>query len=882
MKRFKIKFGLLMIGILFSWMSVSAQVPSLNLPANGAYCTRNITTFSWSLFPNTQYYRLQVAEDQSFTNIFFDRNLGSSNSQVVNCPHKESVYYWRIWAVNGPDSTSSEIRMFVTKSEGPATLSPLDGATCIDRTQLFAWMPMQGTTEYNIEISQSPIFNSFVVDSNVSSNTFSFQLPSYNTTYYCRVGGYYNSGTITDCLSEWSDTLTITTRLAPPNTVYPTNKGFGVPIDSALTWQMTSGSTGFDLVFSPDPNFVNNVTSYQGLTTNSQTFSVPNHNTMYYWKVTSLNTNCTSEESSTYSFKTGYAKTDINTPTNNITCQPLNTMFTWDAVNQASKYRIQVSKDSSFVGDAVVFNVNNITSTSYTLQLPSALTEYYWRVRADDTLNYGRWSEIWKLTTSLYTPDLASPADAATEVSIGALLEWTSVNSTTRYWVQVSKDAQFTPSAIIVDNDTLTNNSLLVVLPDYNTNYWWRVSSTFNECWSGFSEAYNFKSQKGYPDLTYPANGSTDEQLQFQFLWNEVFNATSYDVQISLNPNFTTLFKIRNGVPTNNWGVNGLQPNSVHYWRVRSNNEFGTSPWSPAYSFTTVNKGVKIPTHISIENGRVKTEAPVQLVWSEVEGATKYHLQVAVGNDFDDEDSFIVNSSTLTSTSYTLTTLEPYTDYFWRVAAINDSGSSAFSSPWYFKTIALVPSDKATLEAPINGSTGNALINLNFKWSSVPRAEGYAFEISTDPTFVDAAQQFIYSPIVWSTFALISNFDDNIIYHWRVRGWNEAGDGPWSDVSNFRTIDYSSIDINKNIFDTKISPNPAGNTMKATLNLPESGLVEFNLVSSSGLVLSTVNKMLNSGNNEIELDLQTIPSGSYFLLIKLGNESELRQLNVIK
>lgn len=75
------------------------------------------------------------------------------------------------------------------------------------------------------------------------------------------------------------------------------------------------------------------------------------------------------------------------------------------------------------------------------------------------------------------------------------------------------------------------------------------------------------------------------------------------------------------------------------------------------------------------------------LTWDAGEISTAYIVQVAVDEDFTDESDLIVND-TVETNSYTITGLDSYTNYVWRVASIcGRQGTSDFSAKSVFNTL---------------------------------------------------------------------------------------------------------------------------------------------------------------------------------------------------
>jgi uncharacterized protein (TIGR02145 family) len=86
------------------------------------------------------------------------------------------------------------------------------------------------------------------------------------------------------------------------------------------------------------------------------------------------------------------------------------------------------------------------------------------------------------------------------------------------------------------------------------------------------------------------------------------------------------------------------------------------------------------PVLVSPANGA--TASPT-FTWNIAAGAATYHLQVSTNISF---SSTVVDISSLTGTSKTVNTLLSNTLYYWRLAASNSVGVSAWSSVWSFTT----------------------------------------------------------------------------------------------------------------------------------------------------------------------------------------------------
>ena len=79
---------------------------------------------------------------------------------------------------------------------------------------------------------------------------------------------------------------------------------------------------------------------------------------------------------------------------------------------------------------------------------------------------------------------------------------------------------------------------------------------------------------------------TNNESVNPTLIWAHSDSATSYNVQISSNRNFTALL-IDSTVSDTSFHLSNLSENTIYYWRVNASNDYGTSDYSPFASFTT-------------------------------------------------------------------------------------------------------------------------------------------------------------------------------------------------------------------------------------------------------------------------------------------------------
>jgi len=101
-------------------------------------------------------------------------------------------------------------------------------------------------------------------------------------------------------------------------------------------------------------------------------------------------------------------------------------------------------------------------------------------------------------------PDLLSPEDGSSGVSITPTLNWRSANAALRYRVQVATDAEF--SSLFLDESAVVDTSLQLTNLDGETTYFWRVNSNTGDGISDWSEVWSFTTE-----IVSTVDGSTEE-----------------------------------------------------------------------------------------------------------------------------------------------------------------------------------------------------------------------------------------------------------------------------------------------------------------------------------------------------------------------------------
>lgn len=155
-------------------------------------------------------------------------------------------------------------------------------------------------------------------------------------------------------------------------------------------------------------------------------------------------------------------------------------ILSWEPVEEAVRYTVQVSLDASFTS-GIVHDETVFTDTSTAVTGIEGMTEYFWRVRAHNAIDDTDYSEVFSFTTGFpRKPELQSPEHGTTGVPINPVFEWSAVEAAEQYNFQLARARIFSEAMMVIDTVTATPQFETEKDLEYERIYFWRVRA-FNE-----------------------------------------------------------------------------------------------------------------------------------------------------------------------------------------------------------------------------------------------------------------------------------------------------------------------------------------------------------------------------------------------------------------
>jgi hypothetical protein len=363
----------------------------------------------------------------------------------------------------------------------------------------------------------------------------------------------------------------------PPNDAGIDPTTFSSILPFFWDWPLLAPWSGAYMNAYLDPEFTNSIADYT-LTTSDAYFASTSHpwvddflgDNTYYWRIRPRyrvgNTLIPGAWTEGMRFeREGFIPQDLQesvtfaTPT-----------FSWNMVEGAESYDIQVDNDPSF-GSTVVDK--NTTQTSYTDINTLSNGTYYWRVRARRRGNVtNEWSSTQNFELSLPQPTNLTPNGS--NVNKAPTLCWDpvvvasggeDVLAAYKYRVQVSQNPSFSPVFDTVD----TEQACWTPTKGYDDGtYYWQVAMIDGQTKPGdFSEVATFTKQYPVTTLISPIDDSTVASTP-TFIWTPVYGAASYRLEVSLYENFSSLYDSVTTHNTRYTPTKVYESEKVYYWRV--------------------------------------------------------------------------------------------------------------------------------------------------------------------------------------------------------------------------------------------------------------------------------------------------------------------------
>jgi hypothetical protein len=273
----------------------------------------------------------------------------------------------------------------------PVLTYPGDMARNIPVSTSLKWKKVSGATGYHAQVAMEPGFAAPLVDDSTLVDTLaSVKKLADSTTYYWRSRARNASG-----YGAWSKIRSFTTNPplgSGPEIVAPELYSLGAALSPTLVWKTFPDAKSYGVQVSLATNFSTILFQDTAVKDTSLKITGLQKGTLYYWHV----------RANTAPVKTAWTKGNFTTledpptaaaalllPADGASDQPLTVEFSWEGVERASNYVLQVSAKADFS------SIDKTDSASIPSILVDGLapnTTYYWRVKGASVSGQGPFS----------------------------------------------------------------------------------------------------------------------------------------------------------------------------------------------------------------------------------------------------------------------------------------------------------------------------------------------------------------------------------------------------------------------------------------------------------------------------------------------------------
>ncbi|MEX0719642.1 MAG: T9SS type A sorting domain-containing protein [Balneolaceae bacterium] len=220
-----------------------------------------------------------------------------------------------------------------------------------------------------------------------------------------------------------------------------------------------------------------------------------------------------------------------------------------------------------------------------------------------------------------------------------------------------------------------------------------------------------------------------------------------------------------------------------------------------ANSFTTIDTLMNAPQAVNPTNNATDTPTRITFYWdldpgnsrSQLAGFNNYqhHVQVSTSSDFNSlviDETINPEEEPGQTGTYWWSQMATYdgfdndTEYFWRIASINEAGASDWSDTFSFTTLPDNSDGILQLTSPTNDATDVSLPAV-FEWTSAEGANGYELQASNA---VDFSKSITLTGLSQTSVTVPEVLSD-ITYYWRVRAVYNNVPGEWTTIQSFKT-----------------------------------------------------------------------------------------------
>src|SRR3989339_154639 len=176
--------------------SVPSQ-PALVLPSDNSKGIKDAQVLKWNRVDGASFYKIQIASDSTFSDIFYHRDgINMDSINVEDLEQGKKTYYWHISAKGaGGPSQWSDTWTFTTAIQAPNLLYPETQSDSLPNDVTLQWENVEGATSYHLILAENFLFSKIVLDTiGIIGNSYELKNLKYGQRYYWKMSSIDENG----------------------------------------------------------------------------------------------------------------------------------------------------------------------------------------------------------------------------------------------------------------------------------------------------------------------------------------------------------------------------------------------------------------------------------------------------------------------------------------------------------------------------------------------------------------------------------------------------------------------------------------------------------------------------------------------------------------
>ncbi len=283
------------------------------------------------------------------------------------------------------------------------------------------------------------------------------------------------------------------------------------------------------------------------------------------------------------------------------------------------------------------------------------------------------------------------------------------------------------------------------------------------------------------------------------------------------------------------------------------------------------------------DSGTVNQELPATLRWTPVGYVNTYDLEVATDETF---SSIIVSQSQMTDAFFTLDSVAENADYYWRVRAINQAGTSNWTDTQMFSTVAPF----VDMTVPNGGESWQVGLEYFIQWEDNIN-ENVILELYRDQNLVNVIDTTESNgAYLWEIPVSLSPGSNYFI---QIRssatgGLTDLSDAAFSLIDTTTSVSGPAAHLPHEFLLAQNYPNPFNPATTIDYFVPKREHVIIRIYNSLGMEIRKLTDSHHSAGkysvkwNGMDENGRPVSNGLYFYRMEAGNYSKTMKMLLIK